>query len=84
MAFGKKEPDHIHRVHDGRGTRTVYCDGEIIHRCIYADTRRGTVKFYGENPVMNAECDGYLIHERCGNVKVIFTKAIKGKVVNHE
>lgn len=72
MSLLKNEPDHIHRVHDGRGIRTVTCDGEIIHRCIYADTKRGTVKFYGEHPVMNAECDGYLIHERCGSVKVTF------------
>ncbi len=63
---------HIHKVHDGRGLRTVFCDGEQIHRCIYADTKRGVVKFYGRDPVMNAECDGYLIHERCGKVVVNF------------
>jgi hypothetical protein len=64
--------EHIHRVGDGRGERTVFLDGEKIYRCIYADTKRGTVKFYGENPVMNAECDGYLIHEKVGKVEVKF------------
>jgi hypothetical protein len=74
------EPDHIHRVHDGRGLREVYCDGERIHRCIYADTRRGTVRFYGKNPVMNPECDGYLIHERCGKVDVIYVPEFPNRV----
>jgi hypothetical protein len=77
----KKEPDHIHRVGDGRGLREVHCDGEKIHRCIYADTQRGTVKFYGKNPVMNAECDGYLIHERCGKVDVFFIPEIEQELV---
>jgi len=37
--------DHIHTPHDGRGLRHVFVNGNKIDRVIYADTKRGVVRY---------------------------------------
>lgn len=63
---------HIHRVHDGLPRRRVFCDGEEIKRCIFADTIVGIVQFYGDELVMNEARDGFVLHQKKGKVEVYF------------
>lgn len=37
-------PESIHTPDDGRGPRDVYLNGQLIHRVMYADTKRGIVR----------------------------------------
>lgn len=65
-------PDHIHIVGDGRGTRTVYLNGAEVKRCIYADTHKGLVRFYGD-PYKVHKYGKRLIHRtKRGVVEVVW------------
>ena len=37
--------EHIHQPDDGRGRRRVFVDGKEISRVLYADTRKGFVRY---------------------------------------
>ena len=41
--------DWIHTPDDGRGLRVVTLNGVVIDRCVYADTKKGIVRFH-DNP----------------------------------
>ena len=41
----KTKPEWVHEPDDGRGPREVFVDGVKVHRCVYADTRRGFARF---------------------------------------
>jgi hypothetical protein len=41
----KTKPQWIHEPDDGRGHRKVFVDGQEVGRAIYADERRGFVRF---------------------------------------
>lgn len=36
---------YVHTPDDGRGQREVRCNGVLLSRVMYADTRRGIVRF---------------------------------------
>lgn len=61
---------HIHKVHDGRGPRAIYCDGIEVKNCVYADTKLGIVKFYDYPYIKNAAGDGLLLNEKNGKITV--------------
>lgn len=48
--FGLRHSGHIHTVDDGRGRRRVLLDGQVVEKVVYADTRKGVVR-YCDTPV---------------------------------
>lgn len=38
--------EHIHHISDGRGKRKVFVNGNEIRYVIYADTKKGIVKYH--------------------------------------
>jgi hypothetical protein len=72
------EDDHIHFVGDGRPYRTVYCDGEKIAKAIYADTKIGYVKFYGDTVEIDASGEAPVTFEKYGEIEIIFHDPIDG------
>lgn len=41
---------HVHTPSDGRGRRRVLLDGQVVEKVVYADTRKGVVRYY-DTPV---------------------------------
>jgi len=45
--FKPKDGSHIHRADDERGIRSVFVNGGLVPRCIFADEQKGlAVGFY--------------------------------------
>ena len=44
---------HIHTRDDGRGPRRVFVDGRPMDRVVYADTRRGIVRYHNDPPKLD-------------------------------
>ncbi|APG04953.1 hypothetical protein BJI69_14330 [Luteibacter rhizovicinus DSM 16549] len=61
---------HIHTPDDGRGHRQVYVNGKPMKRVVYADTRRGIVRYVPEPPRANKRGDGVIERTRRGKVEV--------------
>ncbi len=70
--------DHIHFVGDGRPYRTVYCAGEKIAKPVYADTKLGYVKFYGDPAEKDESCEALVTFEKYGEIEIIFHDPIDG------
>lgn len=64
----KRNPDHIHSAHDGRGQRVVFCNGKELTKCFFADTKRGIADCYLDPPK---------IHKR---KKRLISKRYRGRI----
>jgi len=63
------DPD-IHTLDDGRGARRVYVDGKLVERVVYADTRRGIVRYYPFPLRLNKTGERFIVRTRRGKVRV--------------
>lgn len=62
--------DHIHTPDDGRGPRDVYLNGKRIRRVVYANTKKGKVRFC--DPLkLDKYCKRILIRTKRGRVEVV-------------
>ncbi|WP_439444453.1 hypothetical protein ABWU93_11400 [Xanthomonas translucens pv. translucens] len=44
--MGAQRGGHVHVPDDGRGPRRVFVDGAEVREVVFADTRRGVVRYY--------------------------------------
>lgn len=70
MAGGVMRREHVHVPGDGRGPRQVYVDGRPVMRVVYADTRRGIVRYYDDPPKMDKRRKRIIVRTRRGVVTV--------------
>lgn len=61
---------HIHTPDYGRGPRHVYVNGKPMKRVVYADTRRGIVRYVPEPIRLNKRGDCVIERTRRGKVEV--------------
>ena len=61
---------HIHMPNDGRGPRNVYVNGKLMKRVVYADTRRGIVRYVDEPARIHKRRETVIERTRRGKVEV--------------
>jgi len=61
---------NIHTPGDGRGARRVYVDGKLVERVVYADTRRGIVRYEVFPPRLDKWGQRFIMRTRRGKVRV--------------
>uniref|UniRef100_UPI003F7FC659 hypothetical protein n=1 Tax=Xanthomonas sp. 0924 TaxID=2835534 RepID=UPI003F7FC659 len=62
---------HIHTPDDGRGRRQVLVDGRPVKRVVYADTRRGLVRYHNDPPKPDKHGKRFIVRTRRGTVEVL-------------
>ncbi|MFA4294426.1 hypothetical protein P2B08_17705 [Xanthomonas perforans] len=62
---------HIHTPDDGRGRRQVLVDGRPVKRVVYADTRRGLVRYHNDPPKVHKHGKRFIEKTRRGTVEVL-------------
>ncbi|AMV00057.1 hypothetical protein [Xanthomonas citri] len=62
---------HIHTPDDGRGRRQVLVDGRTVKRVVYADTRRGLVRYHNDPPKVHKHGKRFIERTRRGAVEVL-------------
>lgn len=69
-----RNKSHIHTVHDGRGPRHVFLNGEKIKNCVLAvEGKRGMVQFHDDPQRRDPLNPGEIItHTLYGEVRVEF------------
>lgn len=60
--------EHIHTIDDGRGARDVFVNGNKVELAVYADTKKGIVRFR-PHPARVAK-----------NGQEFYTRGLRGKV----
>lgn len=60
--------EHIHTACDGRGARDVFVNGNKVELAVYADTKKGIVRFH-PRPARVAK-----------NGQELYTRELRGKV----
>lgn len=63
---------HIHIAKDGRGLRSVYCDGKKIDRVCYADLKKGFLYYYPKPYRVNRKRQMPYARELRGIIEVHF------------
>jgi hypothetical protein len=63
------DPD-IHTPGDGRGGRVVFCNGKPVKNVVYADVRRGIVRYQGDPPRLDKHGKKFIERTRRGKVEV--------------
>lgn len=62
--------DHIHVRGDGRGPRQVYLNGKPIMQVVFADTRKGVVRFHDRPAKVHKHGKRFIERTRHGLVEV--------------
>jgi hypothetical protein len=62
---------NIHTPGDGRGARRVYVDGKLMERVVYADTRRGIVRYEAFPRRLDKLGERFIVRTRRGKVTVV-------------
>jgi hypothetical protein len=70
--INKNKLEHIHCPDDGRGRRRVFINNKEIHRCFYANIKKGTADIY------RTDNKGLVILDK--HKKRILSKRLYGKI----
>lgn len=63
---------NVHYRNDGRGRRRVLLNGREMSRVVYADTRKGVVRYYPEPIRIHKHGKRAILKTRRGKVEVEF------------
>ncbi|HDS1307959.1 TPA: hypothetical protein ACOENG_004301 [Stenotrophomonas maltophilia] len=63
---------NVHTTADGRGKRRVLLDGREIRKVVYADTRKGVVRYYPEPVRIHKHGKRAVMKTKHGKVEVEF------------
>ncbi len=66
--------EHIHHISDGSGKRKIFVNGNEVHRCVWADTAKGTVKYHPHPVRLKKGTDEVYTRTLKGVVTVEFIK----------
>lgn len=66
--------EHIHHISDGRGKRKIFVNGNEIRYVIYADTKKGIVKYHPHPVRLKKGTDEVYTRTLKGVVTVEFIK----------
>lgn len=61
----------VHTPNDGRGLRRVFLDSVEVKSCIYADERRGIVRFHDSPPKIHKHKKRIIERTARGRVEVV-------------
>ncbi|HDI3344792.1 TPA: hypothetical protein PMK43_002050 [Vibrio cholerae] len=71
---GSSMQEHIHHISDGRGKRKIFVNGNEIRYVIYADTKKGIVKYHPHPVRLKKGTDEVYTRTLKGVVTVEFIK----------
>lgn len=64
--------EHIHTPDDGRGRRKVILNGKELKNVVFADTRKGKVRFVDDPPKVHKHKKRVITRTKYGTVEVVF------------